>query len=221
MAERASPDFHRDLAFSLDPKWRTFWFEVYERGIPGFETMEGITDLGQQRLGVDRLLRLKNGKSLTVDEKLRRVYYPDILLEIWSDNRRGVPGWIQKELYCDFIGYGFPGIGLGYLFPFHQLQGAFQAHSDEWVGKYGTTQSKNSRYTTESVAVPTAVLFEALDGAMRIDLKLRRSVGEPYCCCKCGDSAMSVNLFGYCAVCELLPWERQVMSGKAGFGKVR
>jgi hypothetical protein len=32
---------------------------------------------------------------------------PDFLLEYWSDYERRSPGWIEKDLACDFIAYAF------------------------------------------------------------------------------------------------------------------
>src|SRR5690606_6534418 len=106
----------------VDAPW---WGEVYARAFPGFTSMMSVREDGwAQRGGIDRVITLKSGKTLTVDEKVREKSWGDILLERWSDERRGTPGWIQKDLACDYIAYAFAPDRRCYLLPFMQLRRA-------------------------------------------------------------------------------------------------
>lgn len=131
--------------------------------------MVSVRDDGwAQRGGIDRVLTLASGKTITVDEKVREKDWGDILLERWSDKARKVPGWIQKDLACDFIAYAFAPSCTCYLLPFLSLRRAWILNGREWSSKYHAVEARNTNYVTESVPVPTAVLLSALTDAMRV-----------------------------------------------------
>ena len=69
---------------------------------------------------------------LKIDEKIRVKAYGDILLEVWSDYDRKKPGWIKKDLECDYIAYAFKQTMLCYILPFQQLRKAFETHGEAW-----------------------------------------------------------------------------------------
>jgi hypothetical protein len=93
-----------------DAPW---WEQVYREAFPSFEGMVAIHRMGSgQRDGVDRLIALTNGATIKVDEKVRDKDYQDFCLEYWSvkhktDSRQNAPGWIAKDLRCDYIAYAF------------------------------------------------------------------------------------------------------------------
>lgn len=119
-----------------------------------------------QRGGVDRVLTLSGGKTLTVDEKVRAEEYDDILLEYWSDEARRVRGWVAKDLACDFIAYAFEQSGRCYLLPFQSLRRAWRINGRHWVNTYRRVEARNSGYVTVSVPVPTVELLNAVRDAM-------------------------------------------------------
>jgi len=58
-----------------------------------------IIDRIQQKSGYDIVLELNDGRVLTIEEKFRRMFYPDILLEIrhdYEDNSKKT-GWLYKS----------------------------------------------------------------------------------------------------------------------------
>lgn len=197
-------DFHTDLAFSTDERWIPWWHGVYMHAFKDFKDMEGITALKEQRLGIDRILILSTGKQISVDEKLRRQFYDDILIEVWSSKEHNRPGWIQKGLYCDYLAYGFPGCGKAYVFPFQQLQRCFFANQDRWISQYKEVKAKNFGYTTVSIAIPTSILQKAVIDSMFINVAPDQSRRYEYICRHCRNGVSIVNLFHICASCELL-----------------
>jgi hypothetical protein len=162
-------DFKQSLARSHGHADAPWWLEVYMSAFPSLQAAVNVRDDGwAQRGGIDRVLTLASGKTLTVDEKVRELDWPDILLEYWSDYERRVPGWVAKDLACDFIAYAFVPSQTCYLLPFQTLRRAWKTNAKEWVSRYRRIEADNGRYTTVSVPVPTDVLMTAITGAMSV-----------------------------------------------------
>ena len=114
----ATHDFKQSLELSQATADEPFWEDIYRRAFHGFASMVSVRDDGwAQRGGIDRVITLNSGKTITVDEKLRETDWPDILLERWSNEARRIPGWVQKDLACDFIAYAFRPSRTCYLLP--------------------------------------------------------------------------------------------------------
>jgi hypothetical protein len=74
-----------------------FWLDVYRAAFPSLQSAVSVRDDGwAQRGGIDRVLTLACGRTVTVDEKVRDSDYGDILLEFWSNKERKIPGWVAK-----------------------------------------------------------------------------------------------------------------------------
>ena len=126
------------------------WEAIYREAFTDFEDMRYVVDKKQQKLGIDRAVRLVGGKEILVDEKARRREYPDILLEVWSDRDRKVRGWLVKPQYCDFIAYAFITARKCYLLPFPTLRLAWRLHRKHWVKEHGWRHAPNRGYVTSS-----------------------------------------------------------------------
>ncbi len=160
-------EFHKSLLVSNAQADAPWWLEVYRNAFPDLEAAVCVRSDGwAQRGGIDRVLTLASGKTLTVDEKVRAKDYPDIILEYWSDRDRRIPGWVAKDLACDFIAYAFIPSETCYLLPFQTLRQSWRTNHREWVSTHTRVEAKNRGYVTVSVAVPKAVLLQALTDAM-------------------------------------------------------
>jgi hypothetical protein len=174
-------DFRQSLALSHEYEDAPWWLEVYSRAFPGFHSMMSVRKDGwAQRGGIDRVVQLKSGKSVTVDEKVRAKDWGDIALERWSDREKKVPGWVQKDLACDFIAYAFVPSQRCYLFPFLTLRRAWILEGKRWcdlaeqkAGGFSVVHAENRGYTTESIAVPLDILLASIRQSMTV------SWGEP------------------------------------------
>lgn len=165
-------NFRRSLKKSHGYADAPWWLDVYREAFPDLEAAVNVRQDGwAQRGGIDRVLTLSCGKTLNVDEKVREEDWPDILLEYWSNADRRVPGWVAKDLACDFIAYAFVPSSTCYLLPFLTLRRAWRQHCKAWVRQYKRIEAKNEGYVTVSVAVPTCVLLHALQDAMKIEWK--------------------------------------------------
>lgn len=169
-------DFATSLALSHEQEDAPWWPEVYRKAFHGFHSMMSVRQDGwAQRAGIDRVVQLKSGKTVKIDEKVRAKDWGDIALERWSDRKKRTPGWIQKDLDCDFIAYAFIPSQRCYLLPFLTLRKAWILEGRRWceladseLGGFRVVLAENHGYTTESIAVPTDVLLATIQQAMVI-----------------------------------------------------
>jgi hypothetical protein len=165
-------DFQESLNYSHAQDGQPFWQEVYEKAFPTMVHHHSTrADGWAQRGGIDRSIVLEDGTVLTVDEKVRRENWPDILIEHWSDKQRRIPGWghRDKALTCDYIAYALIPSQTCYLLPYQLLRRAINLNIHTWWNKAGKRESgfrrveaKNRTYTTVSYAVPTEILLSAI-----------------------------------------------------------
>jgi hypothetical protein len=164
-------DFRERLNFSEVASDEPFWLAVYRKAFPTMVNCmltSGRTE--GQKLGVDRVIYLANNRIIRIDEKKREKDYDDILLEYVSVNTTGAPGWIEKDLAIDYIAYAFMPSKRVYLFPWDMLKRCWLNYRTEWLNKYKIPPAQNRGYQTLSVAVPIAVLKEAVRAAAIIQL---------------------------------------------------
>lgn len=160
-------DFVTDLAWSKSQSDQPWWEAVYRQAFANFATMTYVNGDGwAQRGGIDRVITLTSGKTLYVDEKVRRKHYDDIFLEYWSDHEGRRPGWVEKDLACDYIAYAFAETQTCYLLPFLQLRRAWRLNRNEWFELYGNRPVPNNGYTTIGIPVPVAEVLGAITDAL-------------------------------------------------------
>lgn len=174
--ETSSPphNFADSLAKSHAQADAPWWGIVYRNAFPDFVSMVCVRKDGwAQRGGIDRVITLESGKTITVDEKVRDGDWPDILWEYWSNHGKRVRGWCAKALACDYIAYAFIPTQVCYLLPALQIRRAWRMYGREWVGKGETgtdgfciVDARNDGYVTRSVAVPIEVTLSAIRDAL-------------------------------------------------------
>jgi hypothetical protein len=164
-------DFQERLLWSEDASGEPFWDAVYRKAFPNLVNhMQCNGNTTSQRMGVDRVLHLSNGRTLYIDEKKREREYDDILLEYVSVDSTGAPGWMEKDLSIDYLAYAFMPSKRCYLFPWLMLRRAWMRFGEDWKQQHRIVQARNNGYSTWSVAVPIAVVQQAVRRAMIIDV---------------------------------------------------
>lgn len=166
-------DFGTSLQLSQDHAAAPWWDDVYLKAFPGLKARVSVRDDGwAQRGGIDTVLTLQDGSTIKIDEKVRSKVFDDFCLEYWSNIERRIPGWVAKDLACDFIAYAFIPTRTCYLLPFLLLRRAWRLHYREWVTRYKRIEAVNrvgeATYTTVSVAVPIREVLAAIGDAMII-----------------------------------------------------
>lgn len=166
--------FHERLAYSLEASHEPFWCDVYRKAFPEMREMTLEKAIAQQRAGVDRLVRLKCGRVLKIDEKKRDTVYPDILLEYVSNTETNAPGWAVKPLTVDYIAYAFMPTQRVYFLDYLMLKRCWAHYGEMWLMQHkhvtARTITADGVYRTLSVAVPIDILRGALSAAAIIQL---------------------------------------------------
>lgn len=172
-------DFRESLAKSHAQEDAEWWPLVYRAAFPDLVSFSSVRQDGwAQRGGIDRVLVLKSGKTLSVDEKVRYRDYADVLLEVWSVFRAGKgidPGWVAKDLACDYIAYAWVPNERCLLLPFQELRRVWRKHHDLWWDLatrrsegFSMVRAANNGYETVSVCVPEKILVNAMRDAMLV-----------------------------------------------------
>jgi hypothetical protein len=126
--------FEQKLRDSHEASDNPVWGNIYANMFPGLQAIVDMRHDGiHQRQGIDRILIMKNGKKITVDEKIRKQPFDDIALEFTSNDRRQTPGWAcNPDIACDYIAYAIDPLGKGWLLPTLQLQIAWDTYGNNW-----------------------------------------------------------------------------------------
>lgn len=162
-------NFEVQLADSNGQEADEFWTAAYAQFFPEFSARFHAPKFSlAQRRGVDVLVYLGNDQIKRVDEKLRTESYPDILLEHTSNKRMRTKGWMEREMWIDYLAYGVLPTRKAYLFPWDLLKRAWNTNRTRWMSEYKDVQAPNEGYITLCTPVPYRVLYAALIAAMQI-----------------------------------------------------
>ncbi|MEB3323227.1 MAG: hypothetical protein VKI81_10440 [Synechococcaceae cyanobacterium] len=174
--------FQQDLDYSHAASDSPVWESIYRSAFPTFLQMVDCRELGDhQRKGIDRIIVLRNAKAITVDEKVRRQYFPiapnlggfDVALEYISvDRHPQKPGWVcNPDITADYIAYCVSPAGKGVLLPVVQLQSAWEKKKEEWFKKYKprkTHSFRNKGYSTHFLPVPVNEIMRHIGSELRV-----------------------------------------------------
>jgi len=164
-------NFNEDLKFSEQAGHEDFWQVIYKKAFPDIVFAQICTGkCAGQYLGIDRVIQLKSGKTLYIDEKKRRTEYNDIALEFISNDQTNTRGWIEKDLLIDYLAYAFISSKRCYLFPWHLLIRAWNHYKADWHKKYRLIEAQNPGYKTLSRAIPINILLSSVRNASIIEL---------------------------------------------------
>lgn len=162
-------NFITDLTWSHSQSDQPWWEVVYRKAFHNFSTMHDVRKDGwAQRGGIDRQVILEDGTVLKIDEKVRRKDWGDFALEVYSDADKQIPGWMQKDMTCDFIAYAFLPSQRCFLLPYQQLRTAWMNNRVEWKERYGVQFAINSGYRTSFIPVPIDRVLDAIVESMSI-----------------------------------------------------
>ncbi len=184
-------DFHERLEWS-HAQGDVVAPPIIKAMIPSCESVTK-TDKQTDRDGADYIARLKGGRELRIDMKLREKgcseYWkktasdeliPEVVIERWnvipSDLHPGKIGWsLDPTKNTDLVLFVFdPSDTLCcFLVPFHHLRGAFIADGVRWLRDYGPLHEQETKrcgengYKSACLFVPAA---EVLAGCARVSV---------------------------------------------------
>jgi len=164
MRENETHDFRTDLVWANGPEATgsiDAWYRKREKTI--VEINRYPKDMERQLAGIDTELVFADGRIMKIEEKIRRVFYFDVLLEYISNDRYGTVGYIEKPCMADNYAYGDIETGEYTLYPVKALQGVWRANKDTWLKCSGwRKESKNEKngriYYSLGCAVPVDII---------------------------------------------------------------
>jgi hypothetical protein len=168
-------NFNEQLNKSENPKEEKFWQSVYKSQFPDLENM--ITCKGPtqaQKLGFDRILQLKSGKILFIDQKSDYTDYQNFFLETISVEEDNAPGWMVKDLLIDYVAYAFIKRNECYFLPYYSLMRVWHFYENIWTSTYGIKKVPNEsckNYNTLGIAVPINVVLQKIKDSFRVAYK--------------------------------------------------
>lgn len=168
-------DFRQKLEWANSEKLNPFWEAVYYEFFPDILAISNtIEDLELQKMGVDRVIHLENGKRYLIDEKIRENDWPDILLEYKSvaDEYETI-GWVEKPLSIDYLAYAFCPSQTCYLFDWVSLKRVWRYYGEKWKREYRTIKAQNNGYVTYSVAVPISILISKISACKKVSVNVK------------------------------------------------
>jgi hypothetical protein len=175
------------LAYSHGEADAPYWREVYAQAFPNMVTMTDLRANGwHQAAGRDRAITLSTGRTIYVDEKVRKKNWTDICIEVWSVYPRNgrppwpsvkgaKPGWAVAPKDCDYLAYAFKPSQTCHLFTYFSILSAWAKHKEVWRDKaeanedgYRWIKADNVSYWTVSVSVPINALHDYIKDALTI-----------------------------------------------------
>jgi len=160
--------FKLDLQRSLGHE--PFWDATYKKAFPSMVGHCFHENPYMQNIGIDRTLTLPNGRLIHIEEKIRYEIYSDILLEYVSDSVRKTPGWMEKDLRCDYLAYAFAPNKRAYLFPWATLKKVWIENQGMFFAEYPIIEAPNNGYSTLCVAIPIAELTTLVSNVIEIQV---------------------------------------------------
>jgi hypothetical protein len=126
----------------------------------------------RERNGVDVEIVYPNQEKITIQEKIRRKNYSDILIEYCSqyDQTRQEcikPGWIYS-LFATYLVYVL-GMNNIKVYPVHELRKVWELNQSRWKDKYESLYAKtvdkqgNIKYLTLNCPVPIETLEREIE----------------------------------------------------------
>jgi hypothetical protein len=115
-------DFHFDLN-NQERWWKEFPRETLLKKI--FPTMVRYRENKNRELqnkGIDQIIVLPKIGKIYVEEKIVFHQWQEILLEYLSNAQKGTPGWIEKDLWCDYLIYAFFETKTAYVIKWKELK---------------------------------------------------------------------------------------------------
>ena len=125
-----------------------------------------IDKKNQQKAGYDIELHLEDGRILTIEEKIRFKFYPDLLVEIKHYNGNEKPGWLFKS-QAEILSYVQP-YKKGYHITLWKLKDIAEwVRSEQFyrlynagviIEKWGSTNFNGNKYRTKNYAISFRIL---------------------------------------------------------------
>ena len=166
--EREPRDFKKDLDESNRLSDSEEIKKTYEKKLNAkIINRRKVTDIKQQKKGYDVVLDLDDGKILTIEEKYRFVFFPDLLLEIKHINDNNKLGWLYHS-EAEILAYFQPNQKDGYYLTLWKLKDLAQwSKTEEFIEllnrgtikeHWSSSHRGNNSWKTMNYSIPFYIL---------------------------------------------------------------
>ncbi len=98
------------------------------------DSIEAVTDKERQMLGIDKVLYLKDGTTINIDEKIESIRNTsNIVFEDKTDIERDVSGWLKDGQLTDYVVFYQVEMKKVYLIPFDLMLKQYKESKDKWM----------------------------------------------------------------------------------------
>ena len=166
MEDRKVFNFQKSLRASQTNEAMPYWKDIYKKIWPDFGCAVDILINGwAQRAGYDTIITLHSGTVIKIEKKIDHTPHENFFLEYLVD---GKPGWIEKDLDCDFIAYAFQSRGECYMLPYQLLRLAWRMNREVWKEEHTMRPVNNGTFKAIGAAVPVDRVLKAMMGCCLI-----------------------------------------------------
>lgn len=127
--------FEDNVAFSEENERDKRWEQFYRTFFPRISYIEFIPKKDErQKVGIDKIIHLEDGKQHNIDEKVDRKGYPRFPIEIWQAKNINLRGWAVKEdQKTNYIAYLVKPSQEYYLIPYEEIKDTYYRNEQQWL----------------------------------------------------------------------------------------
>lgn len=131
------------------------------------DNIEIVTDKERQVLGIDKILHLKDGTAINVDEKIESIKFTNnIVFEDMTNIATRTEGWLKDGQLTDLVVFYQVNMQKVYVIPFKLMQQQYKENKETWLeNNYNrtiTNKTDNGYYYGRIFVVPKMEVFDFL-----------------------------------------------------------
>lgn len=136
--------------------------------------IEIVSDKERQLKGIDKILHLKDGTSIAIDEKIESIKHTEnIIFEDKTDIDNDVAGWLKDGQLTDFVVFYQVNMQKVYVIPFPIMYEQYKAFKDNWMerglSRTIMNQTNHGYYQGRVFIVPKTEVFNYLSKVSDIE----------------------------------------------------
>lgn len=140
------------------------------------ENIEIVTDKERQKAGIDKILHLKDGSKLNIDEKIESIKATqNIVFEDRTNIASNTAGWLKDGQLTDLVVFYQVNMRKIYVIPFQLMLQQYKEYRDIWLernlDRVITNKTTNGYYRGRIFIVPKPEVFEYLTKYSDIELE--------------------------------------------------
>lgn len=139
------------------------------------DSIEIVTDKERQTKGIDKILHLKDGTSINVDEKIESIKFTNnIVFEDMTNIASNTAGWLKDGQLTDLIVFYQVEMQKVYVIPFNLMLQQYKEYREIWLennwDRVVTNKTSTGYYRARIFIVPKTEVFDFLSDHSDIEI---------------------------------------------------